>query len=103
MIAGLRYVVDGRGMGSFANHSYGENARLSSRFGVYPYFGHFGCIGLDMHVVVVATKTIHPNEEMFIRYSRHSCTRLGIDYIQKITSSKDAAFEVISFGHSLFS
>ena len=78
VIAGLRYAVDGRGMGSFANHRYDANARLSSRLGCYPYLGHFGCVGLDMHVVVVATKTIHSNDEIFIRYSKNSCARLGI-------------------------
>ena len=82
VIAGLRYAVDGRGMGSFANHRYTANARLVSRFGQYPYLGHFGCIGLDMHVVIIAVKTIHPNEEIFIRYSKLSCTRLGIDYYE---------------------
>ena len=82
LIAGLRYAADGRGMGSFANHKYVANARLSSRFGWFPYFGHFGCIGLDMHVVLIATKSIQPNEEIFIRYSKHSCTRLGIDYYE---------------------
>ena len=82
VIAGLRYAVNGRGMGSFANHMYNANARLASRFGRYPYFGHFGSVGLDMHVVLIATKTIQPNEEIFIRYSKHSCTRLGIDFYQ---------------------
>ena len=80
VIVGLRYAVDGRGMGSFANHKYHANARLLSRFGRYPYLGHFGCVGLDMHVVLIATKRIFPNDEIFIRYSKNTCSRLHIDF-----------------------
>ena len=80
VVWGFRYVIHGRGVGSFANHAYHPNAKVVCRPGAYPYTGCRSCPWLTSHLALVALTTIHPDEEITIRYSKHTCARFGIAF-----------------------
>ena len=80
VVWGFRYAIQGRGVASFANHAFHPNSRVLCRAGVYPYTGFRSCPWLTSHLVLVASTTIHPDEEITMKYSKHTCARLGITF-----------------------
>ena len=80
VVWGFRFVIHGRGVASFSNHSYCPNARVVCRPGAYPYTGSRSCPWLTSHLALVAVTTIHPGQEITIKYSKHTCARMGIEF-----------------------
>ena len=78
VILGLQYAIEGRGMGSFANHSHSNNSRLVPRNRKVRYFNHHHAIYLTRCMVVEAITSISPGEEISVRYSSHTLARLDI-------------------------
>ena len=78
VILGFRYVLKGRGLGSFANHAPNNNAVLRKKRLKVRYHNHRNCPFLDSCMVVEACDDIGPGDEIFVKYSRNTLARLGI-------------------------
>ena len=78
IILGLKFAINGRGMGSFANHSASNNARLVARKCRVRYFNHHHTIFLRRCMVVEAVNAISPGDEITVRYCSQTLARLGI-------------------------
>ena len=78
IVLGLRFAIAGRGMGSFANHSTSNNARLAVRKWRVRYFNHHHSIFLTRCMVVEAVQTINSGDEITVRYSSQTLARLAI-------------------------
>ena len=80
VVWGFRYPVQGRGLGSFANHSSSPNARVCVRKGVFPYLGYSDCPLLRCHLVLQSIRDLHSDDEVTINNGRCTCRRLSIPY-----------------------
>ena len=87
VVQGLMFPLLGRGGGSFANHRADSNAKLllvsNSLYGAdwHVYFGddvNSPANASARIVVLVAKETIAVDDEIFIRYGRLTCARMGI-------------------------
>ena len=78
VILGLRFAIQGRGMGSFANHSYSNNARLAVHKWRVRYFNHLQTLFLTRCMVVEAVNPISPGDEVTVRYCSQTLARLAI-------------------------
>ena len=77
-ILGLKFVTRGRGLGSFANHSKFNNAKLQVKRGRVRYYNDIACPFLDRYTVIVAKDRILPGDEIFVKYDATTLARLGI-------------------------
>ena len=77
-ILGLSFVTKGRGLGSFANHSHFNNARLITKNFPVRYYNQFDCPFLKKCVLLQACRPISPGQEIFVRYSKNTLARLTI-------------------------
>ena len=80
VVWGFMYPIHGRGLGSFCNHSRPACARVVRRSQQFPYIAIHNCPDLRAHIVVMALRHIHVDEEITITYSAHTCARLGIEH-----------------------
>ena len=79
VVWGFVYPTQGRGLGSFANHSASPNASIVTRSHQFPYVNVQNCPDLKQHLAVVATLNIQIDEEIFVTYPPHTRARLNID------------------------
>ena len=77
-VVGLKCITFGRGLGSFANHSSANNARIVTKRGRYPYFNAQECPFLDRFLALQATQQIENTDEIYVRYPKSTLCRLGI-------------------------
>ena len=107
VVQGLTCVIMGRGGGSFANHSFEPNARLdlfsNSKYGAnwHVYFGDDVTASTNSShriVVLVAKVPIPKGEEIFIKYSRSTCERMGISAGEGESEELSARTESDDFG-----
>ena len=78
VVCGFRDVYQGRGVGSLINHSFRPNAKIAIRRGLWPYHG---VSMLDpTYLLVLCAKHISPGDEITIKYSKLTCSRLRIPY-----------------------
>ena len=78
LVLGLRYVIQRRGLGSFANHSNANNAVIATKNIPVRYFNQHSCPFLRRCIVIKAIAPIFPGDEIFVRYSRSTLARLSI-------------------------
>ena len=82
VVWGFVFPTQGRGLGSFVNHSVVSNAVIITRSQQFPYINIQNCPDLTRHLVVVAKRNIYIDEEIFVTYPPHTCARLHIDWQQ---------------------
>ena len=81
-VQGFSSPLEGRGAGSFANHSSeGQNCKFAVTFAPigHSYFGDAAATpGGKPTLVLVTTENIEPGEELLVKYSKPTLKRMGL-------------------------
>ena len=78
VVLGFQFAFSGRGLGSFANHSTQNNARIATKSYSVRYLNHHCCPFLRRCLVAEAILPISPGDEIFVKYSKTTLVRLNI-------------------------
>ena len=78
VVLGFECALSGRGLGSFTNHSPSNNAVIATKSYHVRYLNSHNCPFLRRCLVLQAVPAISPDDEIFVKYSKTTLSRLNI-------------------------